>query len=250
MSEDKVAETKVTVIFPAKNESSTIEGCINAARESKYNPHIIVVDGFSGDDTRKIAEGLGVEVIFPEKRMHPGKGIAMVTGLKKALQGKPTVILFLDADINNLTHEWVDKLVDPIVKDRYDMTRGQYLRAPRDAPVTKLVAKPLLGTFFPEISYFDQPLSGEVAAKPEVWENLLKHNPPDGWGIDVWMLIETACLGYTIRETSLGFKEHKSFSHYAEDVAKLSKMSEQIALTILKEAIKFNRIDNVQDASI
>ncbi len=250
MSENKAGKTKVTVVFPAKNEESTIEGCIKAAKESKYNPKIVVADGFSGDNTRKIAEELGAEIILPEKRMHPGKGIAMVTALKKILADKPDMILFLDADIRNLTAEWVDKLVDPVVEDGYDMARGQYLRAPRDAPVTKLVARPLLGTFFPEISHFDQPLSGEVAAKSEVWANLLNRNLPDGWGIDIWFLIETATLGYNIREIFLGFKEHKSFSHYTEDVAKLSKMSEQVALTIIKEAIKHHRIDNVENASV
>ncbi len=249
MSKEHVKSPKVTVIIPAKNEESTIEGCINAARESKFNPHIAVVDGFSGDNTRKIAEDLGAEIIVPTKRMHPGKGNAMVSALQKILPNSPDVVLFLDADIRNITFEWVDKLVEPIVEGGYDMVRGQYLRAPRDAPVTKLIARPLIGTFFPEISHFEQPLSGEVAAKSDVWLELLKRNPPDGWGVDVWFLIETACLGYNIRETFLGFKEHKSFSHYSEDVAKLSKMGEQVALTIIKEAIKYNRIDNAREIS-
>ncbi len=250
MSEGEAVETGVTVVFPAKNEESTIEGCIKAARESKYDPNIVVVDGFSVDDTRKIAEDLGAEVILQEKKMHPGKGIAMVTSLKKILPKKPDIILFLDADISNLTSEWVDKLVDPIVGGSYDMARGQYLRSPRDAPVTKLIARPLLATFFPEISHFDQPLSGEVAAKSVVWTDLLNRNPPDGWGVDVWFLIETACLGYIVQEIFLGFKEHKSFSNYIEDVSKLSKMGEQVALTIIREAIKFHRIENVENAAV
>ncbi len=115
---------------------------------------------------------------------------------------------------------------------------------------TKLTAKPLLETFFPEVSHFDQPLSGEVAARAEVWKNLLKYGPPDGWGIDIWILMETALLGYNICETFLGFEEHNSLSNYAEDVAKLSRMSKQVALTIVTEALKYNRIENAEAESV
>jgi hypothetical protein len=71
------------------------------------------------------------------------------------------------------------------------MSRGFYTRHARDA-VTKLVARPMLHTFFPELSQFDQPLSGEVCARRKVWEGLLKRHhgsdsTPDGWGIDVWL---------------------------------------------------------------
>jgi glycosyltransferase involved in cell wall biosynthesis len=247
LSKDKDG-TKVTVIFPTKNEETTIGGSIKAAQGSKHHPQIIVVDGFSVDNTRKIAEELGADVVLPEKRVYPGKGVAMTTALRRAFQDSPDIILFLDADIRNLTSEWVDNLIKPILEGGYDMARGSYLRAPRDAPVTKLVARPLLEIFFPEISYLDQPLSGEVSAKAGVWDALLKRGSPDGWGIDIWLLIEASILGYNIREVFLGFKEHKSFSHYSEDVVKLSKMSEQVALTIIKEAVKYNRIDNVRDA--
>jgi glucosyl-3-phosphoglycerate synthase len=247
LAESENSEKRVTLILPAKNEESTIRRNIEVARQSKYNPEIIVTDGFSVDKTAKIAEELGVEVILPKKRIFPGKGIGMVTGLKRAISDHPDIILFLDSDIRNLTVEWIDKLIDPIIEGGYDMTRGQYQRSKRDAPVTKLVARPLLRVFFPELSHFEQPLSGEVAAKTEVWTNLIDINPPDGWGIDVWFLIEASSLGYNIREIFLGFKEHKSFTRYDEDVVKLSRMSEQVALTIIKESIKFHRIDNVDN---
>jgi hypothetical protein len=54
----------------------------------------------------------------------------------------------------------------------------------------------MLHVFFPELSHYEQPLSGEVCARSQVRENLLKRSPsPDGWGIDVWFLIEAAMSG-------------------------------------------------------
>jgi len=236
-------------IFPAKNEAPTIKTCIEAAKQSKFAPSIIVADGFSTDKTREIASKSGAEIVMSSKRIHPGKGAAMKSGLQVALAKDPDVIVFLDADLKNLTTEWLDKLVEPVIDGRYEMARATYLRAPRDAGVTKLVAKPLLYVFFPEISHFDQPLSGEVAAKTEVWRALLEDAPPDGWGIDVWLLIETAMRGYRIIEVFLGTKDHASFSSYAEDLSKLSKMGEQVAIAIVREAIKYERIDNLKATS-
>jgi len=240
---------KVVVIFPAKNEAATIKSCIEAVKQSKYEPHIIVADGHSMDNTRGIASENGAEVVISNKRIHPGKGAAMKTGLRAALAKNPSVIVFLDADIKNLTAEWLDKLVGSIMEERYDMARGMYLRHPRDAGVTKIVAKPLLSVFFPEVAHFDQPLSGEVAAKAGVWKELLEDAPPDGWGVDVWFLIEAAMHGYRIREVFLGTKDHTSLADYVEDLARLSKMGEQVALAIIREAIKYERIDNVKETS-
>jgi hypothetical protein len=50
-------------------------------------------------------------------------------------------------------------------------------------------------------------------------------------------------FGYNIKEVFLGSKEHTSFEDYKEDVSKLSKMAEQVEITIIREAIKHNRLD-------
>lgn len=44
----------------------------------------------------------------------------------------------------------------------------------------------------------------------------------------------------------MGTKDHASFSSYADDLSKLSKMGEQVAIAIIREAIKYERIDNVK----
>jgi hypothetical protein len=48
--------------------------------------------------------------------------------------------------------------------------------------------------------------------------------------------------GYQIKEIFLGHKEHTSFEDYREDVGKLAKMAEQVEFTIIKAAIKYDRI--------
>lgn len=271
---DRLENPKLVIIFCAKNSESTIANAVSKVRQSIYDPDIIVVDGFSTDNTIKIAEKLErTTVIQQPLKKFPGKGIAMRAGLEEALYGKYSnksktnssddstevgkhnsrydLALFLDSDIKNLSKEWVDLLVAPILKEGYDMTRGYYDRHPRDGAVTKLIARPMLEVFFPEAPQFQQPLSGEICAAMKVWSTLIEHNDPsqtpNGWGIDIWFLIETLMGGFKIKEVFMGYKDHTSLEAYREEVGNLRKMAEQVSFTILKEAVKYNRFDNYKN---
>jgi glycosyltransferase involved in cell wall biosynthesis len=234
---------KVTVIFPAKNEEGTIESTVLMASRSNYNPEIIVVDAYSNDKTAELATRAGATVIQQPEPIFPGKGIAMKAGIKEAISRSADIILFLDADIKNLSPQWINNLVSTVLVDNCDMARGFYERHTRDAAVTKLIARPMLNIFFPELSHFEQPLSGEVCARRQLWQRLLDiSDSPNGWGIDVWFLIEVAMQGCSIREVFMGTKDHTSFEDYKEDISKLSKMAEQVEFTIIREAIKYERL--------
>lgn len=238
---------KLFVIFPARNESETIAQCVETARKSKYEPEILVVDGNSSDKTRVEAKSAGAIVVKQSKGIFPAKGRAMKDGLKEAFSRGADYIVFLDADIVNLTPKWVDLLAEPVIEKACDMSRGYYRRANYDGAVTKLVAKPLSRVFFPEVAHFNQPLSGEICTTSELFKALLKGRDwPDGWGIDMWLLIEAAMKDYYITEVYLGTKVHTSRQDYLDDVVRLSKMAEQVSLTTFKEAMKYKRVDNVK----
>ena len=238
---------KLFVIFPARNESKTIAQCVETARKSKYEPEVLVVDGNSSDKTRVEAKNAGAIVVKQSKGIFPAKGRAMKDGLKEAFSRGADYIVFLDADIVNLTPEWVDLLAEPVIEKACDMSRGFYQRANYDGAVTKLVAKPLSWVFFPEVAHFNQPLSGEICGTAELFKALLKSRDwPDGWGIDMWLLIEAAMKDCYIAEVYLGTKVHTSRRDYESDVVRLTKMAEQVSLTTLKEAMKYKRIDNVK----
>ncbi len=242
---------KVIVVFPARNEAKTIAKCIEVAKQSKFKPEILVIDGYSMDKTKAEAESVGATVIEQSTGIFPAKGRAIKDGIKEAIKRQADIIVFLDADIVNLTPEWVDQLAEPVVEKKCDMARGYYRRAEYDGAVTKLVAKPLAGVFFPEIAHLNQPISGEICATSELFQTIIKaRDCPEGWGIDIWLLIETAMRDYKIKEIYLGTKIHTSRQDYFQDVARLAKMAEQVALTTFKEAIKYKRIDNIKRVSL
>lgn len=252
---------KLAVIYCTKNCERTIANAISCAKDVQFTrlqAITIVVDGFSTDNTIKAAKESGAtSVVHQPEKKYPGKGIAMRAGLAEAARLGAEVAMFLDADIKNLTSEWVAKLLEPVLEHGYDMARGYYDRRPRDAAVTKLVAKPMISIFFPELAHIEQPLSGEVCATMKAWNSLLERGRyngggliPDGWGIDVWFLIEAAMVRQKITEVYLGKKEHTSYEEYAEDVGILSKMSEQVLFTILREAINYKRLESYKNVTI
>ena len=114
---------KVTVVIPAKNESVTIQDVIEGIRP--YADEILVVDGHSTDDTRKIALELGARVELDHGR---GKGDAVRTAIEKA---KGEVVVFIDADGSHEPSD-IPKLVAPILGGEADLVIGSRGRGGSD----------------------------------------------------------------------------------------------------------------------
>jgi glycosyltransferase involved in cell wall biosynthesis len=244
-------DSRLCVVFPARNEAETVAHCIKTARQSRYKPEIVVIDGNSSDNTRQEASSAGAIVVEQSRDLYPAKGVAMKDGVREALKLGADGIMFLDADITSLTPQWVDLLAEPVFTKTCDMSRGYYQRAKYDGAVTKLVAKPLSKVFFPEIAHFKQPLAGEICASAELFRELAKSRDwPNGWGVDIWLLIEAALKGYNITEVYLGTKVHTSRNDYHSDVSVLNTMAEQVSLTTFKEALKYKRVAKLKGVQL
>ncbi|HUQ79294.1 MAG TPA: glycosyltransferase family 2 protein [Patescibacteria group bacterium] len=83
----------IVAVIPAHDEAPRIEAVVRAAREHLA---VIVVDDGSGDATAERARGAGATVI--EQRPNQGKGAALRTGFRRALDDGAEAILTLDAD--------------------------------------------------------------------------------------------------------------------------------------------------------
>ena len=68
--------SNLAVILCTKNSGSTIERTLWNIKQSYFKPDIIVVDGFSTDDTVKISKNVGgVKIIQQSLKKFPGKGV-------------------------------------------------------------------------------------------------------------------------------------------------------------------------------
>jgi uncharacterized protein len=85
-----LSETKISIVIPALNEAATIAKTL-ANIQNLPQVEIILVDGGSSDDTIKISQELGIQVITSSK----GRAHQMNVGAKAATG---EILLFLHAD--------------------------------------------------------------------------------------------------------------------------------------------------------
>ena len=94
----------LSIIIPALNAEASLPGCLSAlipALEANLLREVIVVDGGSEDQTRRLAEGSGANVITAEK----GRAKQLIAGAEAA---RGDWLLFLHAD-TWLSREWVER---------------------------------------------------------------------------------------------------------------------------------------------
>jgi glycosyltransferase involved in cell wall biosynthesis len=113
---------KASAIIPAFNEASRIGRVLTAVSSAQLVDEIIVVDDGSQDDTAQVAASHNGALVT-RLAHNCGKAAAMCAGARDASN---EVVVFLDADLLNLTPQHVDDLVRPVLRGKADMTVGQF----------------------------------------------------------------------------------------------------------------------------
>jgi glycosyltransferase involved in cell wall biosynthesis len=113
-------EQPVAVVIPARNEASTVAGVVTAARHSQGVARVLVVANDCVDSTETRAKLAGAEVLVCPR---PGKGEAICAGLAQLGKSWP-IVVFLDADLRNLTPDDIRQLVEPVHSGDFDMACG------------------------------------------------------------------------------------------------------------------------------
>lgn len=216
----------VTVVIPARNEQDNITKVIEIIKLNKDVNQIIVVDNNSNDDTSLLAKKAGAEVVFCENE---GKGYAMELGLQYV---ENDIVVFVDADISNYPENVVEALVKPILNNEADFVKSTFERT-KGGTVTELVVKPMLDIFFPEMYKFSEPISGMIACKKKIMEEL---DLEKDYGVDIGILIDVTHKDYKIQEVNIGKIEN--MSHVNKTMERMRKMSTEIISAVKKRINK------------
>lgn len=227
---------RIAVCIPTLDEAETIGAIVSTIRRELVERHplvdeLLVIDSGSTDDTRRIAADAGARVLLsadiaPQHGTFRGKG----ENLWKALQATDCgIVCFIDGDIANFGPHFVSGLVGPLLTDPgIDHVKAFYERPLNHADgvrptgggrVSEILVRPLLSLFYPELTVFLQPLSGEYAARREVFRSLPF---PGGYGVELAHLIDLSrSRGLeALAQTDLDQRIHRNRSD--EDLGRMS----------------------------
>jgi glucosyl-3-phosphoglycerate synthase len=196
----------VTVVLPSREVADTIGPIVERLLGLEgVVDQVLVVDAASEDGTAEIAAALGADVhqeaqLLPEFGQVLGKGDAMWRALAVAT-GK--LIVYIDSDTRGFSEHFATGMLGPLICEEHGVSfvKAHYRRpyaGPEGAQrpldggrVTELTARPLLSAFYPELAAFIQPLSGEVAARRALLDQLPFAT---GYAIETSMLLHARDL--------------------------------------------------------
>ncbi|MDP2929991.1 MAG: glycosyltransferase family 2 protein [bacterium] len=121
----------VSVVVSVFNEEKTVANVVRTILDSKLVSEVVCVNDGSVDRSLEILKGFGDKIklmSFPRNR---GKGAAMAEGIRCA---HGSIILFLDADLLNLTAEHLSKLISPLLNGKAEIVIGRFSKAPLTPP--------------------------------------------------------------------------------------------------------------------
>jgi polyisoprenyl-phosphate glycosyltransferase len=135
----------VAAVVPAFNEAEGIENVLTVLQQVSSLDEIIVVDDGSDDNTLEIISQAvrsnpHIQIIHHETNL--GKGHALFTGWRAT---EADCLLFIDADLINLTPAHVQALITPVREHQAQMTYGLFRGGHWDTDFSHWIAPWLTG---------------------------------------------------------------------------------------------------------
>lgn len=235
----------ISLVLPTLNEEETIGPIVRRAIREMMGrvpllDEILVIDSASTDRTREIAEAEGARVVehpavLTRYGSFQGKGEAL---WKSLYETSGDIVVWADTDVRNWHPRMVYGTLGPLLTEpRLQYVKGYYqrpiveggiLREGGGGRVTELVARPLINLFYPELSGFIQPLSGEYAGRRALLETIPFFT---GYAVEIGHLIDVA---ERIGIEGLGQVDLERRVHRNQELEGLSRMSFVILQAVMK----------------
>ncbi len=195
----------ISLGLPTLNVEETVGKIVSMMTRVLVERHplldqVAIIDSHSSDRTVEIAERHGAEVCFdddllPSMGSAAGKGEALWKSLD-ALWGD--IVIFIDSDIRNIHPRFVYGLIGPLVMnpelkfvkafyERPLQEKGVVVHETGGGRVTEIMARPALSLFYPHLSGFIQPLSGEYGGRREAFESVPFFT---GYAVETGLLVD------------------------------------------------------------
>jgi len=123
---------KISVVVPAYNEEMLIEPNLKSIPD--YVDKVYVVDDGSHDKTFEIIKKISSKdgrIIPTKHEVNKGVGAAIITGYKRCLQDDVDIAVVMAGD-NQMDPVHIPELIEPIIEDKADYTKGNRLMKTSD----------------------------------------------------------------------------------------------------------------------
>ena len=222
----RLGKADLVVGIPSCNNVRTIGHVVRAVQMglAKYFPAakavLVDADGGSTDDTIRTVEETGpggYDLLFAAQPVHPlqciatpyhgvpGKGNALRTVFRVAVELEATACAVVDADLRSIEPAWMDLLLSPVMGG-YDLVAPLYHRHKFDGTLTTGIVYPLTRALYG--LRIRQPTGGDFGFSAALARHFLEQSVWEadvaGSGIDTWMTTVAATGGFRICEAFLG----------------------------------------------
>ncbi|MFH1544732.1 MAG: glucosyl-3-phosphoglycerate synthase [archaeon] len=258
-------EKTISVGIPTLNEEETVGKVIDVIRRRLVEQRplvdeIVVIDSGSTDNTKQVAKEQGAKFYTASKYLkgyekNKGKGHNLWTS-QYLMKGD--ILCWVDADIKQFKSRFVFALVGPLLKYPELSYAKAFYKRPIEMEGTgdekvmlpagggrvgEICVRPLFNHFFPELSGFIQPTSGEFAGRRELFEQL-----PFGvgYGIETSLLID---IWHKFGLNVMAQCDLERRIHRNQSIRALSKMSFAIMQVVFNRAQELNRLKLLRDIS-
>ncbi len=228
---DQLAAAKVVIGVPTYNNAATVSRVIQTIEEglakyfSESRAALVNADGGSKDGTTDLvasAKSGGNTLlqitypIYPVDKLStpyhgiPGRGRAFQSIFQIAQKLQAEVCVVLDADHPDITPEWVDRLIRPVLERGFDVVVPCWRRHKYDGILNSGIVYPMVRALYGK--RIRQPLGGDFAFSAQVVEGYLRQDVWDSevarFGLGIWLMTQAITGGFKICQTLLGPDRH------------------------------------------
>ncbi len=226
--------TRTAVVIPAHNEESSI-GKVIAAIPRAAVSEIFVVDNGSVDRTARAAEEAGATVVSEPRK---GYGYACTTGIVRAMEQSPEVIVFLDGDYSDYPDD-LPTIVRPIQDEGYDLVIGSRMIGTREPGA--MLPQAIFGNWLASLlirffwGYRFTDLGPFRAIRSDALARLRMSEMTFGWTVE--MQVKAAKLGLRCTEVPVRYRRRIGSSKVTGTLSGTIKASYRILFTIFKYVV-------------
>ncbi len=226
-----VGEVDILVGVPTFNNGDTIAQVVNAIQLGlvKYFPRdrtvLINPDGGSNDGTPEIVTSSSIQDFRTLLSASPLRTIHRITTSYREMDGKGSawrIILaaadllrakacaVVSPDLESITPEWIEGLIRPVYREKFDLVTPIYHRHKYDGLLVKNIVAPIIRAVYGV--RVREPVGGELGfsgslachyLEQDVW-----HEETVRAGAEIWMTTRAIVDGFKLCQSFLGPKMH------------------------------------------